>query len=214
MKAECNAPIGLDRHQASAAPVASQRVKPKQRQRHVFWTVGGFQHRENLLRLLHQIGPDSAAVVLLIQPPHALVLDSFDQGCLLPVYSEALHYTTLGFGKPALSHRSYTLQASPMVRTSFAHHRGCCQQSQQPELREPAKEKAIVLPPGKPGPGGPRVHAVGPTQGQPYVEIRQIGRRTDSPCRDYQGRAYLSFPPVVPSRAAIAAAGIYSRWLR
>ena len=96
----------------------------------------------------------------------------------------------------------------------LAHHRGCCQQSQQPELRESAKEKAIILPLGKPSPGGFRVHVVGPAQGQPHVEIRQIGRRMDSPCRDCQGRACLSFPPVVPSRAAMAAAGIYSRWLR
>ena len=36
----------------------------------------------------------------------------------------------------------------------LAHHRGGCQQSQQPELREPAKEEAIVLALGKPSPGG------------------------------------------------------------
>ena len=96
----------------------------------------------------------------------------------------------------------------------LAHHRGGCQQSQQPELREPAKEETVVLLRGKPSPRGIGVHVVGPAQGKPHVQIRQIRRRRDSPCRDCQQRAYLSFPPVVPSRTAMAAAGICSRWRR
>src|ERR1022692_159062 len=96
----------------------------------------------------------------------------------------------------------------------LAHHRGRCQQSQQAELREPAKEETVILLPGKPGPRGIGVHVVGPAQGKPHVQIRQIRRRTDSPCRDCPPRAYLSFKPVVPSRSAMAGAGTCSRWRR
>jgi hypothetical protein len=47
-KTERNAPIGLDRHRVYAAPVAGQRVKPKQGQCHVFRPVRRFQRREDL----------------------------------------------------------------------------------------------------------------------------------------------------------------------
>ena len=64
VKTEGNAPIGLDRDRVSAAPVAGQRVKPKQGQCHVFRAVRRFQRRQNLSYLLHEIGPDSATLVL------------------------------------------------------------------------------------------------------------------------------------------------------
>ena len=51
----------------------------------------------------------------------------------------------------------------------LAHHRGCCQQSQQPDLREPAKEETVVLLPGEPSPRGVGVYVVGPTQRKPHV---------------------------------------------
>ena len=94
------------------------------------------------------------------------------------------------------------------------HYRGRCQQSQQPDVREAAKEETVVLLPGKPSPRGIGVYVVGPAQGKPYVQIRQIRRRMDSPCRDCRRRVYLSFPPMVRSRAAMAAAGMCSRWRR
>lgn len=78
VKAKWYPPIGLDRHRISAAPVAGQRVTPKHGKRHVFRAVGCFQRRKNLLRLVHQIGPDAATVIPFMQPPQALVLDSFD----------------------------------------------------------------------------------------------------------------------------------------
>ena len=96
----------------------------------------------------------------------------------------------------------------------LAHHGGRRQQPQQPELREPAKEETVVLLPGKPGPCGIGVPVVGPTQGKPHVQIRQIRRRTDSPGRDCRRRAYPSSPPAATSHAAMGASQIRSRWRR
>jgi len=78
MEAECYPPVGLDRHRIAAAPAAGQRVKPKHRKGYIFQAVGCFQHRKNLLHLVHHIGPDAATVVLFVQPPQAVVLDRFD----------------------------------------------------------------------------------------------------------------------------------------
>src|SRR5437016_2630463 len=93
VKTECYPPISLDRHRIGAAPVAGQRVKPKHGKRHVFRPVGCFQSRQDLSRLVHQIGPDAAAVILFMEPPQALVFDSPDHAVLSPVYSGTLRYT-------------------------------------------------------------------------------------------------------------------------
>src|SRR5208282_4124335 len=93
LKAECYAPIRLDRHRIRATPVAGQPVKPKHWQGHFVWSVRSRQRRENLLQVLYQIGPDAAAVALFIQPPQTLVLDRFDHWPrLFVVYSETLRY--------------------------------------------------------------------------------------------------------------------------
>src|ERR1035438_3250380 len=96
----------------------------------------------------------------------------------------------------------------------LAHDGGRRQQAQQPKLREPAKQEAPALLPGKPGPRDIGVQMVGPAQGKPNVQIRQIGRRTGSPYRGCPARAYLCFPPAVPSLAETVAAGTGSRSLR
>ena len=78
------------------------------------------------------------------------------------------------------SHRSYTFQAWPMVLTSL------------PITADLASS---------------RTRPICVNRGQPHVQIRQIRRRMDSPCRDCRRRPCLSFPPVVLSRAAMAVAG-------
>ncbi len=94
----------------------------------------------------------------------------------------------------------------------LSHHRGCRKQPQQPDLREPAKEEPIAVLPGEPIPRAIGVHMIGPAQGQPHVEIRQIRCRTDSPCQDCPPRACPSCRPEVPSRVAMAVAETSSLW--
>lgn len=94
----------------------------------------------------------------------------------------------------------------------FPQHCRRCQETQQSHLGESAKNKSAIALAGKPVPRFIGLKVVGPAQGKPHIQIRQIRRRTDSPGRDCPRQACPSYPPVVPLRSAMAVAEAWSRW--
>jgi hypothetical protein len=69
-------------------------VKPEQGQDHIAGAVRRFQGGEKFPHLIHQIRPDSAAVVFLIQPFKPFVFYVLDHAPFLPVSTVSSQYTS------------------------------------------------------------------------------------------------------------------------